>query len=127
MLTIGLDAWTYFLLRIEEALSLGGKNLSISSGNVVKVQIAMSKMDQECLGIDRRAKCVCKAVRREPPTAAPHRPGWGSLVCPYHEWKFTAVQFTYNAEVADWASKDETVLQALFTRLVNFVKALPAA
>ena len=74
----------FFLLRIDEALSLGDKDLAISAGNVVRVHIAMSRTDQEGLGVDRRAKCVCKTVVREPPAAARSRPDWGSLVCPFH-------------------------------------------
>ena len=34
------------------------------------------------------------------------------------EWHFKAAQFTYNATVGEWVSKDHATLEALFTRLV---------
>ena len=42
------------------------------------------------------------------------------------QWKFQAAQFTYNATVGDWASKDKAVVEALFGRLVAFFQDLIA-
>ena len=42
-------------------------------------------------------------------------------------WKFKAAQLTYNQTIGDWASRDASVLKALFGRLVIFLKAALAA
>ena len=42
------------------------------------------------------------------------------------EWKFSATGLTYNATSGDWISKDMSVLQKLFGRLVDFAKHLGA-
>ena len=106
------------------ARSCGAKLVADSAGRTQVEAMYKDILSQSTLDAAGRKAAEDAFAEYVHSMSAPVLPLNGGTGSKQQEWNFRAGQLTYNCSTGDWISDDLTVKEALFQRLVAFVKGL---